>query len=65
MQDPYKEQFDHLVKMAQIPGAKHHAWYRAKELATDPSGLWVGLDTALAAEMERLALLQERRKPGG
>ena len=65
MQNPYKEQFAHLVKMAQIPGAKHHAWYRAKELACDPSGLWPGIDKALAAEMERLASLQERQKPGG
>lgn len=42
----------HLVKMAKIPGAKSHAWLRAKQLDTDPSGLFTGIADDLIKEMK-------------
>lgn len=50
--NPYQSQLTHLLKMARIPGAKHYAWYRAKELAADDSGLWKGIDKELAEAMK-------------
>lgn len=50
--NPYQSQLAHLLKMARLPGAKHHAWYRAKELSADGSGLWKGIDKELAEAMK-------------
>jgi len=35
-----------------MPAAKHHAWYRAKELDQDASGLWVGIKDDLVKHMK-------------
>lgn len=43
---------NHLVWMAKIPGAKQHAWYRAKELEKDPSNLFTGIAQDLVKEMK-------------
>jgi len=51
----YCEQLAHLVRMAKIPGAKHHAWQRAKELSEDKSGLWQGIDKELAEAMKKIS----------
>lgn len=51
----YETQLAHLVRMASIPGFKDHAWWRAKQMAADPSGLWAGIAQALSDEMKRRA----------
>lgn len=42
---------EHLIRMAKHPGAKDHAWRRAKELDADSSGLFRGIKAALATAM--------------
>ena len=51
----YQDQLQHLIAMASQPGAKAHAWHRAKELDADQSGLWTGI----AADLERAMLSQK------
>jgi len=63
MTNIYTEHLTHLVKMASIPGAKHHAWHRAKQLAEDRSGLWRGIDKELVQLMA--ASSQQLQKNGG
>jgi hypothetical protein len=48
----YQETLAHLVLMAQTPGWKGQAWYRAKELESCPTGLWNGLTTDLISTMK-------------
>lgn len=60
----YAEHLAHLVRMASIPGARDHAWHRAKEMAADPSGLWPGIDAALKAEMLRIRSSTAPVQPG-
>lgn len=48
----YQQQLDWLVTMASNPGAKAHAWHRAKELAADKSGLWLDIDKRLTEAMK-------------
>jgi hypothetical protein len=45
----YQDHLTHLIVMANMPGAKAHAWHRAKELDADQSGMWTGI----AADLER------------
>lgn len=40
-----------LITMAKNPGAKAHAWHRAKELDADRSGLFTGIANDLKAAM--------------
>lgn len=54
----YQAQLAWLIQMAKMPGAKDHAWRRAKELATDDSGLWPEID-------KRLAEAMQQEKPAG
>lgn len=51
--NPYQQQLDWLVTMAQVPGFKAHAWRRAKELEADPTGLWPGITVALTEAIGR------------
>jgi hypothetical protein len=51
LQETYKRQLEHLVWMSQIPGAKAHAWSRAKELDSDVSGVFKGIAADLTREM--------------
>lgn len=48
----YEDTLKHLIWMAKMPAAKHHAWYRAKELDQDASGLWVGIKDDLVKHMK-------------
>lgn len=48
----YQAQLAWLIQMAKMPGAKDHAWRRAKELAADESGLWPEIDKRLAEAMQ-------------
>lgn len=48
----FNDQLTWLIQMAKMPGAKDHAWRRAKELATDDSGLWPEIDKRLAEAMQ-------------
>lgn len=47
----FERQLDWLIQMAKNPGAKAHAWHRAKELDADSSGLFAGMAAALKAAM--------------
>lgn len=64
----YAKTLQHLVWMAQIPGAKAHACMRALELEADPSGLWDGIAGDLTARVSGLekvmaSLAQRLMKP--
>ncbi len=54
MTDPFEVQLAHLVKLARVPGAKAHAWHRAKELEAEASGRWAGMSTKLREAMASL-----------
>lgn len=47
----YTQTLQHLVWMAQMPGAKAHAWHRAQVLDKDESGLWAGIAKDLEQRM--------------
>lgn len=47
----YKKSLDHLVWMAQMEGAKAHAWHRAKVLDADETGMWKGIADDLERRM--------------
>ena len=38
--------------MASTQGWKEHAWYRAKELDADPTGIWRGIANELVKIMK-------------
>lgn len=45
----YETELQHLIRMASIPGAKAHAWHRAKEL--DKVDIFKGIAQALVEYM--------------
>jgi hypothetical protein len=61
----YQSTLAHLVWMAQMPGAKAHAWHRAQVLDKDESGLWTGIASGLEKQMNGLEKqsVSERQKP--
>ena len=61
----YAKTLKHLVWMAQMPGAKAHAWHRAQVLDADESGLWTGIASELQRQMTGPAKPAEsaRQKP--
>jgi hypothetical protein len=50
----YAKTLQHLIWMAQMPGAKAHACMRALELEADPSGLWDGIAGDLTSQVAGL-----------
>lgn len=48
----YQDALAHLCRMAALPGWKHYAWARAKELDADQSGLFAGIAADLKAAMQ-------------
>jgi hypothetical protein len=46
---------DHLVRMARMPGAKAHAWYRANDLARMHPEFYGDMPTLLVQKMDGLA----------
>jgi hypothetical protein len=49
----YQDALQHLIWMCQM-GQKEYAWYRAKELAADETGLWRGIHIALTNHMRSI-----------
>lgn len=47
----YAKTLAHLLWMAQMDGAKAHAWHRAQVLDADESGLWTGIADELKRRM--------------
>lgn len=50
--ETYEKNLQHLIWMAKKPESKSHAWYRAKELDEDPTGIFKGIAEALVKEMK-------------
>ena len=50
--ETYLFTLNHLVKLASTNGWKAHAWYRAKELETDPIGIFKGISQELTQIMK-------------
>lgn len=50
----YKMQLDRLIQIAQDPAWKAWAWEYAKELASDKSGVFAGIDEDLKKAMQAL-----------
>lgn len=53
----------HLVWMASMPGAKDHAWHRAKEMARTCPELWADMPRLLTEAMRDEASGKDRREP--
>ena len=53
-QATYRKSLDHLIWMAGLKGAKQYAWQRAKQLESDPSGLWRGITDDLTKAMNEI-----------
>ncbi len=47
----YRKSLDHLIWMAGLKGAKQYAWQRAKQLDSDPSGMYRGIADDLTKAM--------------
>ena len=54
LQETYKRSLEHLVWMSKMPGAKAHAWQRAKQLESDPTGIWRGITEELTGVMSEI-----------
>jgi hypothetical protein len=50
----YQDTLNHLVLMASTQGWKDHAWYRAKELDADSTGIWRGIANDLVKTMKEI-----------
>jgi hypothetical protein len=50
--DTYLSTLQHLVKLASTSGWKAHAWHRAKELETHPTGIWRNISKDLTDIMK-------------
>lgn len=50
-QATYRKMLDHLIWMAGLKGAKQYAWQRAKQLDSDPSGMYRGIADDLTKAM--------------
>lgn len=48
----YECQVEHLVRLAQSAGWLDYARARTKELEADPSSLFIGIGTAIAARLK-------------
>lgn len=59
----YAKTLAHLVWMAQMEGAKAHAWHRAQVLDADESGLWTGIADELKSRMNGPAKPAESVRP--
>lgn len=53
-QATYRKSLDHLIWMAGLKGAKQYAWQRAKQLESDPTGLWRGITDDLTKAMNEI-----------
>lgn len=53
-QATYRKSLDHLIWMAGLKGAKQYAWQRAKQLESDPSGMWHGITDDLTKAMNEI-----------
>ena len=47
----YRKSLAHLIWMAGLKGAKQYAWQRAKQLDSDPSGMYRGIADDLTKAM--------------
>ena len=59
----YEQQLNHLIELSKNEGFKAQAWYRAKELDKDESGLFTGIAKDLEAAMRKWN--EEQKKTGG
>ena len=50
-QEIYRKNLAHLIWMAGLKGAKQYAWQRAKQLESNPSGVWHGITNDLTKAM--------------
>jgi ATP-dependent protease ClpP protease subunit len=50
-QATYRKSLAHLIWMAGLKGAKQYAWQRAKQLDSDPSGMYRGIADDLTKAM--------------
>jgi len=53
-QETYRKSLDHLIWMAGLKGAKQYAWQRAKQLESDPSGMFRGIAEDLTKAMNEI-----------
>lgn len=53
-QATYRKSLEHLIWMAGMKGAKQYAWQRAKQLESDPTGLWHGITDDLTKAMNEI-----------
>lgn len=49
----YEQQLNNLIELSKNEGFKAQAWYRAKELDKDDSGLFTGIAKDLEAAMRK------------
>lgn len=59
----YEQQLNHLIELSKNEGFKAQAWYRAKELDKDESGLWAGIANELKNAMQKYN--EEQKRTGG
>lgn len=57
--EAYEEAMKHLMWLASMRATKEHAWYRAKKLDKDTSGLYKGIAQDLVNRMKQNAPPQE------
>jgi hypothetical protein len=53
-QETYRKSLAHLIWMAGLKGAKQYAWQRAKQLDSDPSGMYRGIADDLTKAMNEI-----------
>lgn len=53
-QATYRKSLAHLIWMAGLKGAKQYAWQRAKQLDSDPSGMYRGIADDLTKAMNEI-----------